>query len=185
MNNDLGRGSGAPYEYIIAEKKTPARTAKKVTFILLYVLWAAGWLFLAFRIKWIVPFLALIPISLWIIVFLTWRYTEIEYEYSFFSGTLTVHKILGGKSRKRMLELDLRRLDAVFPNDQSGKARVEGMLVDELYTAISHPDSDAVYAAIWQEGGKSCLLWFEPDEKARKLIRYYQPRAIDREQISH
>ncbi len=184
MNSDLGRGVGGPYEYILAEKRSAAQSAKKVTFVLIYIFWCALWLFLGFKIKLIVPLLAFIPLSLWGLIFLTWRFTQVEYEYSFFSGTLTVTRILGGRSRKTLLELELRNLDTVFPHDEEGKRRVQDLSVDELYTAISHPDSPNVYAALWQESGRQHLLWFEPDEKARKLIRYYQPRAISREHVT-
>ena len=42
--NDLGIGSGMAYEYVVAEKKSAALICKKICLILLYVLWAAGFL---------------------------------------------------------------------------------------------------------------------------------------------
>ena len=81
--------SGAPYEYTVAEKKNGKLVFKRITLIALYILWGAVFLFAGFALRIIVPFLALIPLSLWVLVFLTWRLTQVEYEYSFFGGALT------------------------------------------------------------------------------------------------
>ena len=60
MDQGTGYG-GIPYEYTVAEKKTPAVVTKKIIFIACYVLWCAGLLILGAAVKLILPLLALIP----------------------------------------------------------------------------------------------------------------------------
>ncbi len=180
MNIESGFGSGAPYEYVVSEKRAPAVIAKKVTLVLLYVLWAASCLIVGAWIKLILPLLAFIPISIWILVFLTWRYTQVEYEYSFFSGNLTVSRILGGRSRKRLFSLTLKELEAVYPNTEDYAERIAALEVDRTLFALSHPDAtEGVWAALWQdEKKKKTLAWLELNEKAIKQIRFYNATAI-------
>ena len=81
MNMDSGYGSGGvPYEFTVAEKKTPLLTLKKAALIVGYVLWAAVLFLVGSATKIFVPFLALVPISLWVLVYFTWRYTQVRYE---------------------------------------------------------------------------------------------------------
>jgi len=105
MNNDSGFGAnGAPFEYAVAEAKTKKLKLKKAGLLCAYVLWGAIAL-IGGASTGFLPILCFIPLTIWILVFFTWKYTQIEYEYSFFSGKLTVSKILGGRSRKKMTEV--------------------------------------------------------------------------------
>ncbi len=179
MNMDSGTGyGGSPYEYTVAEKKTPAVKAKKIAFIFLYIFWCAGLLLAGAGFKLILPLLALIPISTWILVFLTWRYTQIEYEYSFLSGRLTVSRIMGGRSRRTVTELTIKDLDAVLPYEDEYVDRINAYGAQVTYAAASAPDSPKAYIALWQEDGKKKMLCFEPNEKAIKLMRYYNVTAV-------
>ena len=82
------------YEYVVGVKKGLATTLKKLGMLFLYVVFVVLWFIFGFATKFF-PLLALIPITLWILVFFTWRYVNVEYEYSFVSGELTVSKIFG------------------------------------------------------------------------------------------
>ena len=180
MNTDSGFGSNsAPYEYTVAEQKSRALLFKRVTLIAVYVLWAAAWLILGITIGIIAPLLAFIPLTLWILVFFTWRLTQVEYEYSFFAGTLTVSRVLGGRSRRRLIEVSIRDLASVCPCDEENAARIDAYGAAHTVFAASSSESENLYAALWNDddSGKH-VLYFEPDEKAVKIIRYYNAPAL-------
>lgn len=186
MNRESGFGAnGAPYEYTVAEAKSTALLFKKITLVAIYCLWAAVWLSVGLMFKLIVPFLALIPLSLWIIVFFTWRHTQVEYEYSYFTGALTVSKILGSRSRKLLAKITIRELTAVYPCDDEYAARIEAFGEQKTIFAASSEKSANLYAALWtDENDVKRALYFEPNEKAIKILKYYNMTAVTVQKVT-
>lgn len=171
--------SGAPYEYTVAEKKNGKLVFKRITLIALYILWGAVFLFAGFALRIIVPFLALIPLSLWVLVFLTWRLTQVEYEYSFFGGALTVSRVLGGRTRRELCQITIRTLTAALPYENAFIPKIEAYNPQKTIFAASSEDAQNVYCLIWTDGdGCCCSLFFEPTEKALKILRYYNMSAV-------
>ena len=183
MNFDSGFGAnGTPFEYAVAEGKSKTLTLKKVALIAAYVLWALVFFLVGCMTRLLVPMIALVPITVWIFVFLTWRYTQVEYECSFFSGTLTVSRILGGRTRKVLCEVNIRDLSAVFPYEETNVSRAEQYDAEETFFAASSMEAPNLYIALWQdvESGKRRMLCFEVNEKAVKILRYYNASAMAR-----
>ena len=180
MNTDSGFGAnGAPYEYTVAEQKNKALLFRRITLIAVYILWAAVWLIAGIAIRLIAPFLAFIPITLWILIFFSWRLTQVEYEYSFFSGALTVSRVLGGRTRRTLVEVPLKALSSVYPCTDEFADRIDAFRADRTVLAASSSESETLYAALWSddENGRQAL-YFEPNEKALKIIRYYNASAL-------
>jgi hypothetical protein len=171
--------SGSPYEYTVAEKKTPRLLFKRLTLIAFYVLWAATFLLAGVLIKLIVPFLALIPLSLWVLVFFTWRHTQVEYEYSFFSGSLTVSRVLGGRSRRVLCEVPIRNLADVLPYEDDFVRKIENFSAERTVFAASDESAPGLYVLLWNdERHGRTALFLEPTEKALKILRYYNMSAV-------
>lgn len=166
--------SDSPYQYTVAEKSSPRLRALRVGLILLYVGWCVLFFLVGTVLRIVAPLLALIPITTWILVFLTWRWTQVEYEYVFFAGTLTVFRTLGGRSKKKLCEIPLRNVTRLSP--------VEEAVIEkgELFAA-SAPHAENLRRAEWTDGdGQSRVLFFEVNEKARKIIRYYNKNVDER-----
>ena len=180
MNYESGFGAnGVPYEYTVAEKKDAGLIFKRVTLLALYVLYAAALLVAGVMIKLIVPMLALVPLTLWIIVFFTWRITQVEYEYSFFAGVLTVCRVLGGRSRKKLCEITIRQLSGVYSCDDD-QPRIDAFAPEKVIFAASDENASALCAALWtDEDGVRRALFFEPNEKAVKILKYYNMSAVN------
>ena len=181
MNNDSGFGAnGAPFEYAVAEAKTAKLKLKKLLFLAAYVLYAATVLIVGVAVKLILPILCFIPLSIWIIVFLTWKYTQVEYEYSFFSGRLTVSKILGSRKRKKLTEIHLRDLCAVFPYENENLSRAEAFGAKDSVFAASSMEAPDLYVALWEDAETKTkhMLCLELNEKAIKIIKYYNMSAF-------
>lgn len=182
MDHSSGYGTnGVPFEYTVAEAKSKTLLFKKLTLIFIYCLWVGGWLLVGLNFSLIVPFLALIPLSLWILVFFTWRMVQVEYEYSYFSGVLTVCKILGSRSRKKLAEITIRNISVICPCDEEHATRVDSFREDKTVFAASSTQSPDLYAALWTtEEGVKQALFFEPNEKALKILKYYNASAFSR-----
>ena len=179
MDSNSGFGSsGAPFEYTVAEAKNKALKTKKALFLAGYALYV---LVVFAVLTSINPYLiALVPVTLWMVIWLTWRYTQIEYEYSFFSGTLTVNRILGGRARKKMLEMRIQNFSAIFPANEANQSKIEAFAANNTIFVASAADAENLWVALWDdaESGKHCALYFEPNEKAVKILKYYNASAM-------
>ena len=173
--------SGSSFECVVAEGKSARLKAKKAALVMLYVLWVAVCFLIGGTTRLLVPLLALVPLSLWVLIFFTWRYTDVQYEYSFFAGELTVSRILGNRFRKELVKVHIKDLQRVMPYRENVDA-VERFAAQESVFAASAVDADGLFAALWQddEKNKSFCLYFEPDEKSLKILHYYNAIAMTR-----
>jgi hypothetical protein len=181
MNSDSGFGSsGAPFEYTVAEANNKALKTKKTLFIVAYVAYVAIVFAIGSMTKILLPFLCFIPLSLWFIIWMTWRFTQVEYEYSFFSGALTVNRILGNRTRKKMMEVRIQAFSSVFPASEANQSKIEAFEAETTIFAASAADAENLWVALWNdaESGKRMALYFEPNEKAVKILKYYNASAM-------
>ena len=77
----------ATYEYVVSPKKQTSYRIKRALMLLAYFAYVAVLLIVGLNTRLLVPMMALIPLSTWIIVWLTWRYVSVEYEYRTASDT--------------------------------------------------------------------------------------------------
>ena len=180
MNRDINVSSGgAPFEYVVAKVKTPAVWFQRITLIAFYIFWTLALLLIGGAVRLVVPFLALVPLSLWVLVFFTWRLTQVEYEYSFFAGELTVSRLLGGRTRRELCCVSIRSIDYILPNEEAYASRIESFSATKTIFAASKDSSPSVYVALWcDENGRRYELFFEPNEKALRILRYYNMSAL-------
>ena len=170
--SDFTSSSGIPYEHTVAEQKTKLFTLKCASLVAFYILWSAALLLIGLWLQLPIAFVALVPLSLWPIVSLTWRWTRIEYEYSYFDGTLTVSRVLGGKSRKVLCEVVIKSLTAVYPCEEEYIARAEQYGANKIVMAASSTDATDLCVALWcDENDTKYALYFEPNDRAVRILR--------------
>lgn len=167
------------YEYVIKPKSDGRRTLKKVLFISLYVAFVIAWLVFGV-VSGLPSLLALIPVTLWMLVFATWRYVNIEYEYSAVSGVVTFSKIYGGRSRKKVGELDLRSVDELLLlSDHRTERRLDDFDPQIESSYVSSSDSDKAYAALYvDEDGTKCVVYLEVLPMLMKSFKIYNSAVV-------
>ena len=167
------------YEYVVAQKKTGKYALRKVILIICYIVYTLVLLSVGMLTRLAAPLLALTPLTLAVIIFFTWRYVNIEYEYSITSGEVTVSRILGGRSRKEMVQFRLKDCSMIAPlHDRIWQERAELFGADQTFVALSSEDApDAYFAAFEDENGKKSIVYFEATERALKVCRFYNPAA--------
>lgn len=175
MYNESGFGTGgSPYEYVVTPKMTPALRLKKMLLIALYILWGGGLIIVGAAVRIIAPLLAFIPVTLWMLVFFTWKYTKIAYEYSFWGGELKVNRMLGERSRRTLVTVKIRDLKSVYPCKDSDRTEIKEFAPEREIFAASSNDAERLVAALWSdENNQKVALYFEADEKAYRILRYY------------
>ena len=68
----------------------------------------------------------------------------------------------------------------MFPYENQNVPRAEKWDAKKAYYACSSLSAPSLYIALWEEeeSGKHCLLCFEPNEKALKIMKYYNMAAF-------
>lgn len=172
------------YEYAVApDKRSGAQRKKKIIFYLIYIFFTAALLFLVFTVGMLfLPLFALAPIAVWLLVFLTWRFTDPEYEYSITSGELTFSVIYGGRTRKKVFEQAVRSMVAVAPLDDIHRDKILDYKPTRIYEgASSHASPDAYFALFENDDGERCVYYFEATARALKILRHYNAKTVIKE----
>ncbi len=174
------------YEFAVRQKNEGKWLAARIGMIALYICYVIAWLAVGFSLMIIVPLLALIPVTLWILIFFTWRYVSVEYEYSIVSGELTFSKIYGGRSRRAVLTLPLRDAVRIAPLDGGEEsARATAYRPELSFSAISSLQAPDVYFILFEHGGRDgkkkssrrAILYFEATAKCLQICRFYNASA--------
>ncbi|MBQ9099543.1 MAG: hypothetical protein IJY50_08985 [Clostridia bacterium] len=170
------------YEFVVEQKLEGKWILARIALLCFYVFYVLGFLLLGLRYRLIVPLIALIPISLWIIVFITWRYVDVEYEYSITSGELTFSKIYGNRSRRRLLVVTLRDAVTIAPLDGDiYSAKATAWKPEREYSAISSLSAPDIYYMLFEYKDHSkkekrrAILYFEATQRALQICRFYNP----------
>ena len=173
------------YEYTVRQRIEGRFLWARIGLIFLYVLFVGAWLLFGLRTRILVPLLALIPVTLWMLIFFTWRYTAVEYEYSVTSGVLTFSKIFGGRSRKKVFEVPLREAVRIAPlGDAAEFQRGTAYKPEISFSGISTLSAPDVYFMLFEHTDKKdkkskrrAIYYFEATQKMLHLCRYYNPSA--------
>ncbi len=169
----------APYEYVVAQKSEGKWRTRRIFLIMLYIIYPILALVVGFLTRLGVPMLCFIPLSEWMLIFFTWRYVKIEYEYSVVSGVLTFSVIYGGRSRREKLSFPLRSATLIAPlGYRMHEDKLELFDPEITYSAIGSSDSPDKYFAIFtNDDGKKCAFYFEATERMVKICRFYNAAA--------
>ncbi len=168
MNNEGFGSNGGAFEYVVAKK---GRTCwrRRLLLILAYTVWVVGIFIAGVVIKLILPLLCFIPLSVWIFIFLTWRWSKEEIKLSFLGGGLTVTRQYDGKNPKVLYEARLRDLRLVTGYTKEKLEEYQKASGREILYATRTEQLDGSYLAVWD--GR--VLVFEANDKALKIIKYY------------
>ena len=167
------------YEFVIKPKKDGKNKLLRVFLIMFYVAFVMLCLVFGF-LTGFVPLLALVPLVLWIIVFFTWRYVNLEYEYLVQSGVMTFTKVYNNRSRRTVLSFDMRSAEYIaLATDEETARRVSAFDPRREYSFAIPKNAPGVYTALYlNEDGEKCTVSFVADEKIKKYLKMYNAAAL-------
>jgi hypothetical protein len=168
------------FEFVDVQKKNRKIILHKIILVTIYVFYVTSLLLIGTFIRIVAPLLAFIPLSLWILVFFTWKYTNIEYEYSITSGELTFSKIYGSRKRKVITKMMIKQFELVNKLDGREAAdRLEMANPQKRYIAVSSIDDENVYYGVYKDdNGQNCVLYFKANDEALRIFRHYNSHAF-------
>lgn len=167
------------YEYAVAKKREGAYKWARVWLIIGYIFYVITFFSVGVMSKLLVPCIALVPVTTWIVIYFTWRYVNIDYEYSTTSGIITFSKIFGNRSRKTVTEIVIKNAVAIAPlTNTLQKSKLDAYAPEIVYNALSTADVEDGYFMIYEdESGRKCAFLFEATAQMLKICRYYNPSA--------
>ena len=170
------------YEKIVKLKTEGRLLAKRIFLIIIY----AFFIFVGIP-KAILFLKGNVPITLTLVaitalfIFITWKQTIVEYEYSVISGIFYLARIRGKIRRKEVFEAELRDAIIIAPFNEEYCEKAEKCEPNDVFYAVSSRKSENAWFIIFEEsGGAKTLILFEADERAISTLRHYCPRATVR-----
>ena len=119
---------------------------------------------------------ALLPVTLWIVIFFTWRFVSVEHEYVVSSGVMTFTDVLGGRTRRVLFAVSVKDMTEIAPVPVGDCDPVGVKSVVDLRGTKASP---AGYCfKVQSEEGETFAVLFTATEKALKILRYYNPIAF-------
>lgn len=164
------------FDFSVEQKPIGVWLLARIALICFYVLFVIVY-FLAIFITRMIPLGAFIPLFVWILVFLTWKYATPEYKYTINRGVLTFFVVYGKKHKKRVAFklTDAKSIVPVSKIKQNGKELTKL----KRYNALPKNDAqDAYLISFTDENGKAGEIALVLPQAAIKIIRFYNAPLI-------
>ena len=168
-------------EYIIKQKTEGKALAKKIGFIAIYVivflvLASATLLFLPSN-TYFIAFSVIIALTAFGI-FVSWRFTCVEYEIVISGGELTVTLLYGKSISKRILSRTISSFSEIGEYDERAYEEISKLSLQKDHVCISSLSAPDVFYAIYDDEKDRCILYFDVTEEAKALLRKLNPSAF-------
>ena len=166
------------YERVLKRRAEGKWLLGKLLMIFLYFVIFSAWFVAAIRYGLHPAMILLAPLSVVVAVLLTWKYTCVEYEYSFMAGTLTFSKIYGKSRRRVVFEEDIKSMVSLFPYDDKAAARLSRDQAEKIIDAIPSKFSQNPCVCVFENSNdKKIYFLFDCDEQSAKIFKFFNSPA--------
>ena len=164
-------------EHLVKKKRT-GKDFVKILACLVGVLIILMFLPVVLMIKLVGPIAFTACIGLIYLLYRLITATNLEYEYCFTNGALDVDKVINMRSRKRLLEVNARKIDMMASNkNREFKRYLDDRTTKKVY-ACTHIDDEGVYFVIFPGKNGRTMLLFNPNDKIKEGFRRYNPQKV-------
>ncbi len=171
---DMGDNAAITFvNYGVKKKSEGKYRLARVFMISAYIVFVAGF-FTFFATMNILPVIALLPVLTWILIFFTWRFVSIEYEYYILDGEFKLLKVYGSKNMRELCRVRISSMGEIAPY-KDGNRRIDAIPEENrIYGVSTMKDPDIYYAIFKDEKDTKCAVFFEATEKTLKGLKYYK-----------
>lgn len=168
------------YEKIVKIKNSGKRLVFRICSIAAYGIFFAVWLFAAFLnpTRFIAVIAAGVLCTL-LLILITYKYLNAEYEYALWYGNLEISKIYSGKKRKSLLAADVKEMLMIAPMTEEFLNKAEYFELDGKIDATSEKNAENKWLLV--TGGKDeprILVIFEADERLLAMLKSANPSVF-------
>lgn len=111
------------------------------------------------------------------ISYYVWTHTNVEYEYSFLNGELSIDQILGQTSRKTVVKIELKDVNVVAKINSEHVSGYNHSKVN-VFDYSSGFSSDNVVAICYGTSGEAQKILIEPNEKLFLAMKRVNPNKV-------
>ena len=174
---EVGEYANNYTEYTVSQKAEGIWLLRRTLMILFYVAYGIAFFVLPTMGPVKIPMLvAFLPVTLWIVIFFTWRFVSVEHEYVVSSGVMTFTDVLGGRTRRVLFAVSVKDMTEIAPVPV-GDCVPDGVkAVIDLRGTKASPTGYCF--KVQNEEGETFAVLFTATEKALKILRYYNPIAF-------
>lgn len=106
------------------------------------------------------------------------RSWNLEYEYIFTSGELTIDKVIDQSRRKKLVNIDMQKVELVAEYQSHYMDEYRNNQSMKVYDYTSQRPEAKKYAVAYMDAEQRGLYLIEPNEKLLKVMRNFAPRKI-------
>lgn len=159
-------------EYTVTKKSEGSYKIKRMLMMLLYIAYSLAFIIIVSQIH--PGIIAVLPITLVVLILLTWKYVNIEYKYEIRGSKLVFSEIIGGRKEKEKATFDLTKSTAVIPVEKSEE--ISKIKVEKVYEARPSVLSKECFVLFADDqNGTSSAFYFQSPERVLKSVKYYLP----------
>lgn len=156
-------------EQLVKRKTTSKSIVAKVALILLTLI--------VFAATMIIPFALVLGILMVVLDAYVFKMFDLEFEYTYIRGELSVDKIMGKERRKKAGSFDLSQLEIVAPSDSYLLDSYKNS--NKVYDFTSLEPDHKVYALVLHGNNGYVKVLFEPNGEILNAMRDSHPRKIN------
>lgn len=175
------------FEQVVKRKRTAKSVAIIIATIAVLILVPVTCCLLAV-LGIVIPYMIYVGLFLFLIgIYVAWYIItsqRVEYEYSVFSGTLDVAKIISKRKRKRVCKVEIKDIELFCKADDD---RLNQRRCAKHFTAAADlADAENTYCAVYNNPAYGrTILEFTPNEKIREAMKPHLKKDIVLEMFYH
>ncbi len=124
------------------------------------------------------PLLFLVAALTAFLVFVTWRFTCVEFEVTVAGGDLMITTLYGKGFRRRLLNLPVNSIYEIGEYDDKAYEEISKLSLQKDYLCLSSLSAPDVYYALFEEDKEQCILYFDAPPSAVALLKKYNSGAF-------
>ena len=175
---DLGDNAASNFVNYGVKKKAKGKYGLARALVVAgYVLFALGYAGVLMYFN-ILPVIALTPVLTWILIFFTWRYVSIEYEYYIMDGEFRLMQVFGSRNMRVLCRTRVSGMTLIAPYRDEYRAEVDKIPASHRIEGVSSLSAPDIYCAVFEDDGEKYAVLFETTEKTLKVLRYYNQDTV-------
>ena len=163
-------------EILVKRKCEGSLFAKRLCFLFVCFIFASLWAVITVLLSFSPAILVLGVLLTSFFVYMSFKLTVLEYEYSIVNGTLYFAKIIGKTRRREIFDIDVKRIDSIGDFTKKTQETFKDDGIKMISALSSSKIQNAKYVKFKNDGDITYVFIFECNEVLEKKLKSHNPR---------